>query len=322
VPGFTSEKATVTSVCVLRNCSSSTFVVRPFTAFSCALILSLSTASAAFAQTPEAALDKIPNHDFSSLSPAAKKELFVFLKDEFDLCGRPLTLLASVSKGDACKHTRRMVSWAAAAFQDGLTASEVAARLAKYQQSFSAKRQTFAAPDARMCQGAKESEAKVTVVEFSDFQCPACAAARPALEAAVNARKQLRVCYAPFPLSIHPQAVIAAQAALFARESQKFWPMHDALFQNQQTLSEEKIVQLGTQLGLDAGALKQVFAKKKYVDEIEQFKKVGTQVGLESTPTLYVNGRKLTLPATEAVLKLTTDDEIDWKSNGNAFGND
>ncbi len=319
---FTSEKGTVTSIAVrltLRLSSLSASPAGLLPAFRLFSLCALTLGCPSLAQTPEAALEKIPQFDFSALAAPAKKELFDVLKDEFDACGRPLTLLASIKKGDACKHTKRMVSWAAGAAKEGLTASEIITQFAKYQQSFTAKRNSFEAPDERLCQGAKAADAKVTLVEFSDFQCPFCAIARPMLEATVKSKPQLRVCYAPFPLSVHAQSTVAAQAALFARDNGKFWPMHDALFINQQSLSEESIIKLAVKAGLDGPALQKAIAQKKYLDEIAKFKDAGSKAGLDSTPTMYLNGRKLTLAPTEAVLKLAVEDELDWAAQGNTF---
>src|SRR5256885_15286368 len=104
---------------------------------------------------------------------------------------------------------RRMASLAASYAADGQPAQEIINALAKYNLSFGAKRFPFKI-DERTCKGAKD--ARVTLVEYSDFECPYCAAARPMLEELLKARPQIRLCWMPFPLSLHPNAIPAGQA--------------------------------------------------------------------------------------------------------------
>jgi|APLak6261675434_1056106.scaffolds.fasta_scaffold03210_2 protein-disulfide isomerase len=275
------------------------------------------TSTVALAQTdPSRVLADIPGFDFGRLPAPAKKELAALLTDEFDYCGRPLTLLASLKKGDACKHTRRLVGYGASLAAEGAPASEIIVQLSKYNQGFNKGRATFK-PDERQCMGAKD--AKVTLVEFSDFECPYCAAARPILEEYVKGKPNVRLCWMAFPLSQHPNATIAGQAALFARDAGKFWQMHDALFDNQLSLSEDFIKQLVTKLGLDGKAFDKATAAKKYVDELEASREAGKKAGVDSTPSIYVNGRKYTLGLNTESLSLAIDDELDWLTGNSAW---
>ena len=267
-------------------------------------------------QDPSRALADVPGFDFSRLPAPAKRELASVLTDEFDYCGRPLTLLASLKKGDACKHTRRLVGLAATLAAEGSAASEIIVSLSKYNQGFNKGRATFK-PDERQCLGPKD--AKVTLIEFSDFECPFCAAARPILEDYVKARPQVRLCWMAYPLPMHPNAVFAGQAALFARDAGKFWQLHDALFDNQLSISEDFIRQLLGKQGLDVKAFDKAVAAKKYVDELEASKDSGKKAGVDSTPSIYVNGRKYTLGLNVESLSLAVDDELDWMTGNSAW---
>jgi protein-disulfide isomerase len=268
-------------------------------------------ASTALAQgaDPARLLADLPGFDFSRLSPAARKELVTVLTDEFDACGRPLTLLASLKKGDSCRHTRRLVGYAAFQASEGVPATEIINALARYNQTFGAKRARLTV-DERQCVGPKD--AKVTLVEYSDFECPYCNAARPMLDEVLKARPQVRVCYALFPLPGHANATVAGQAALFARDGGKFGAMFDALFDNQLSLSEGFIKALVKKLGLDEKAFERVLAEKRYLDELTASKEAGRAAGVESTPTVFVNGRKVTLNPSVETLLLAIDDESDW----------
>ncbi len=265
---------------------------------------------------PSRILAEVPGFDFGRLSAPAKKELFSVLTDEFDYCGRPLTLLASLKKGDACKHTKRLVGHAAYMATEGAAATEIIVQLSKYNQGFNKARASFKV-DERQCLGAKD--AKVTLVEFSDFECPHCAAARPILEEYVKTRPQVRLCMMPYPLPQHANAMFAGQAAYFARDAGKFWAMHDALFENQLALSEDFIKKLLVKQGLDLKGFEKAVASKKYVEELEASKEAGKKAGIEATPSIYVNGRKYPLNLNADSLSLAVDDEIDWLTGNSAW---
>lgn len=280
-------------------------------------MVSLVTSSVVLAQADATrALSELPGFDFSRLSAPAKKELATVLTDEFDFCGRPLTLMASIKKGDACKHTRRLVGYAASQAAEGAPAPEIINALAKYNAGFAKPRAAFK-PDAKQCTGA--ADAKVTLVEFSDFECPYCAAARPILEGYVKAHPAVRLCWMPFPLAQHPNSAIAGQAALFARDGGKFWAIHDAMFDNQLSLSEALIKDLLKKQGLDLKAFDKVVAEKKYLDELEASKEAGKKAGVDSTPSIYVNGRKYLLGLNADALNLAIEDETEWAHGNNAW---
>lgn len=264
---------------------------------------------------PARVLTGIAGLDFSKLPESAKKELATVFTDEFDWCGRPLTVAASLKSG-ACKHTRRLAVLAAAQAMDGSPATEIIVSLSKYNQSFTARRTAFK-PDDRMCTG--PATAKVTLVEFSDFECPYCNAARPMLEQALKGRKDARLCFQPFPLSGHAHAVPAATAVLFARDNGKFWQMHDALFDNQMTISESMIKDTAKKLGLDDKALAKAMTSGKYTDELTASKELGKTAGVDATPSIYLNGRKLTLGFSAEAIGAAIDDELEWMDGKNAW---
>lgn len=278
-------------------------------------LLLLAVAMPGSAQDAKRALDGIPGLDFSRLPPNAQKELAAVFTDEFDYCGKPLTLAAALKKPDACKHSRRMAVFAASRVADGDPATELINALARYNESFKAKRTTFK-PDDRLCKGPKD--AKVTVVEYSDFECPYCNAARPLVEQLLK-RPDVRVCWQAFPLSGHPNAVPAANAALFARDADKFWKVHDSLFDNQLTLSSGVIEGIVKSAGLDPKAFVKAMTDKKYDEEIAASKALAKTAGVDATPSFYFNGRKLTLHPSAESLSLALDDELEWQANKSAW---
>ena len=136
----------------------------------------------------------------------------------------------------------------------------------------------------------------VKIVEFSDFQCPACAAAHPITKRVVEKNKdKVYFVYRHYPLSIHKNSKLAAQASEAAGNQGKFWEMFDLLFQNQNQWANssdaKQIFQdYAQQLGLDVGKFNDDLDKVK--GPIEQDFSDGNRVGVDATPTFFINGKK------------------------------
>jgi protein-disulfide isomerase len=151
--------------------------------------------------------------------------------------------------------------------------------------------------------------AKVTVVEFSDFQCPFCSRAVPAVKELEQAfGKEVRVVWKHLPLGFHPNAMPAALAAEAAREQGKFWEMHDKLFANQQALSEASYDQYAAELKLDLPRFKAARQAPETRKRVEADLAAATAAGVSGTPTFVVNGEVVVgssalKPAVERQLK-------------------
>ncbi len=147
-----------------------------------------------------------------------------------------------------------------------------------------------------------KKEAKVTVVEFADFQCPGCAAAYPVLKQIKEEYKNnenFNFVYRQFPLvTIHRNAMLAAQVAEAASEQGKFWEMHDKLFDGQTSWAENNAAELvflgyASDLGLDVEKVKTALTQQTYKEIVQTDMDDGEKLGVNSTPTIYVNGQKL-----------------------------
>jgi protein-disulfide isomerase len=140
------------------------------------------------------------------------------------------------------------------------------------------------------------ANAPVTVIEFSDFQCPFCQRVAPTLKRLKQTYgDKIRIVWKDFPLtSIHPQAFKAAEAGNCAREQGKFWEYHDRLFANQQALQPDELKAHAAATGLDAEKFNACLDTAKYSDRIQEQIGVGSQLGINSTPALFVNGRPVT----------------------------
>jgi protein-disulfide isomerase len=137
------------------------------------------------------------------------------------------------------------------------------------------------------------ANAPVTVIEFSDFQCPFCRQVMPTLKKLREAYgDRVRIVWKDFPLtSIHPQAFKAAEAGQCAREQNKFWEYHDRLFENQQALQLDFLKKYAVDAGLDTAKFNACLDTAKYAERVQAQMGVGNQLGVSSTPSLFVNGR-------------------------------
>jgi protein-disulfide isomerase len=136
--------------------------------------------------------------------------------------------------------------------------------------------------------------APVTIVEFSDFQCPYCAGLQPTLKEVLKAYpKEVKLVYKHFPLSFHKQARNAVKASLAAGEQGKFWEMHDVIFENYNKLSEEKFKEFAAQLGLNVKQFMADYNSNKYDQQIQQDIGIANNVGVRGTPTFFVNGKRM-----------------------------
>jgi protein-disulfide isomerase len=154
-------------------------------------------------------------------------------------------------------------------------------------------------------------KAPVTIVLFSDFQCPFCARVGPTLDEAQRAYgDKVRVVWKHQPLSFHPNALPAAKAAEAAREQGKFWQMHDRLFAAQRELSPETYERLAKDLGLDLRRFQESIRSGKGQTRIEDDQRLAARIGAQATPTMFVNGEKVEGAVPFATLKAVIDRKL------------
>jgi protein-disulfide isomerase len=132
----------------------------------------------------------------------------------------------------------------------------------------------------------------VTIVEFSDFQCPYCGKLGETLEELAREYHQdVKLVFKQFPLPMHAQAEPAARAALAAHLQGKFWEVHDKLFLNQQALSDDDLESYARGAGLDVARWRQDFGSDALRQHVREELELGRKLDVRSTPTFYVNGR-------------------------------
>lgn len=137
-------------------------------------------------------------------------------------------------------------------------------------------------------------DAPVTLVEYGDYQCPSCGQAYPIVKSVQQAMGQsLRFVFRNFPLkTIHPFAEGAAEAAEAADAFREFWPMHDALYENQYSLGEADIEMYAMELGLDLDAFAEALAAPGPAIKVRQDFLGGVRSGVNGTPTFFINGER------------------------------
>lgn len=136
--------------------------------------------------------------------------------------------------------------------------------------------------------------AKVTIVEFSDFECPFCSRVNPTMAQIMEKYKgKVKVAFKHQPLPFHASAKPAAEASLAAHEQGKFWQFHDKAFENQRALNRENFEVWAKEIGLDVNKFKAALDSGKYKAQVDADSALGNQVGADGTPTFFVNGRKI-----------------------------
>jgi protein-disulfide isomerase len=136
--------------------------------------------------------------------------------------------------------------------------------------------------------------ASVTVVEFTDYQCPSCAAAHPVLDRLIaEMGDRVRFVVRDFPLAQHKDAFKAAEAAEAAREQGKYWDYVAVLYRNQSALGADKLKQYAGVLGLDRAKFDAALDSGKFAEQVRRDILDGQKVGVSGTPTLFVNGRRV-----------------------------
>jgi protein-disulfide isomerase len=147
----------------------------------------------------------------------------------------------------------------------------------------------------------------VTIVEFTDFQCPTCARIQPVIEQVVNEYGEaVRLVVRDFPLSRHPDAFKAAEAAEAAREQGMYWEYVALMFRHQSALSVDHLKSYASQLGLDRQRFDNALDTGRFADNVRSDRLDGERLGIYATPAIFVNGRPVATPTYES-LKTAVD---------------
>jgi protein-disulfide isomerase len=193
--------------------------------------------------------------------------------------------------------------------------ADVLAELKKMESSNKpldpSKQQLIAAADAPAFGPA---DSRVTIVEFSDFQCPFCSKAATAVkELKTKYGTKIHFVFRQFPLSFHQNAHLAAEASLAANAQGKFWEYHDKVFENQKALERPALEQYAKDIGLKLEPFKKALDSKEFAAKVDADAKLGGDVAVQGTPTMFVNGKRVQNPTDTAAVSKMIDDALAGK---------
>jgi glutaredoxin len=243
------------------------------------------------AQSPAASgpqVTALPQVDVAQLTDAERDVWISLINQELSPCGEPISVGRCVNENAACARCVPGARYLARLVADGAERVEIEEH---YRSRFNAAPTLLAVPGDSPVRGA--AMATVTIVEYSDFQCPFCGRAHPLLVDALREFSgKVKMVFKHYPLSGHVRAMPAARAAEAARIQGKFWEMHDMLFEHQSALEDADLERYASQLGLDLARFRIDLASPDVQRRIEADRAQGASVGVEATPTLFLNGRK------------------------------
>jgi protein-disulfide isomerase len=136
--------------------------------------------------------------------------------------------------------------------------------------------------------------APISLVEFSDFECPFCAQSEPIVHQLLAAYPtQVHFAFKHYPLSMHKESPLAHEAALAAAEQGKFWEMHDVLFAGQDKLSREDLIAKAKQLNLDVPRFTKDLDSHRFKPQVDADRQEGNRLGVDGTPFFFINGHAI-----------------------------
>jgi protein-disulfide isomerase len=256
----------------------------------------------------------LPGVDLSGLSAKQKVSVLEILRERPCSCGCSMKLAECRVMDPACAYSTNLAITVVESVKAGKTKPETLA--AVDASKWAHLQEPKVLDDAVQIPVAGSpsigpANAKITIVEFSDFQCPYCAVAIGEINALLKAYPtQLKLIFKQFPLETHPQADLAAAAAIAAHKQGKFWPMHDAMFANRNDLSRKSIMLLAKQNGLNMNQFESDIDSTEVRETVVRDVQDGDRAHVEGTPTLFISGQRYNGPVTLASLKPIIDAEL------------
>jgi protein-disulfide isomerase len=235
----------------------------------------------------------LPGVDTSSLTPREQTKWSEYVGGLLAPCAdQPVNIAQCVSESRPCSACLPAAKFLVERVRRGDTRAQAEAA---YRARFS--------PDSVKSIELGDSPSKgaakpvVTLVEWADFECPFCGVAAPLPKGVVEKYPdQVQLVFKHYPLSAHQHAENAARAAVAAQRQGKFWPVQQALFENQKKgLDETHILELAREAGLDMKEFENDIASEATADSVARDRKQADELGLEGTPMIYINGRHFSL---------------------------
>jgi protein-disulfide isomerase len=240
----------------------------------------------------------LPGVDWMGVSPAQKQIALKVLRDLSCTCGCSMKTAQCRIEDPACSQSRGLAMIAVDAARQNKSEAAIRELIENSELARQARDhdRILLDPVEISVDGAPAkgpANAKITLVEFSDFQCPFCSVAVAKLNAVLQKYpNDVRLVFKQFPLDSHSTARFAAAAALAAHAQGKFWPLHDRMYAGFRQLSRENILGWAKELGLDPAKLAADADAPRTAAAVERDYLEGQKAGVEGTPTVFINGKK------------------------------
>ena len=229
-----------------------------------------------------------PGLDVSRLDDFQKKVFFRIVNAEPSICGQAQSLLQSAKKDSSCRRSYNAVRYVAHLVEQGFTDSEVSESLTKRYRN--ARQHTLDVSEAPM---RGDANAKISLVEFADYECPHCKRFQPVLRQILDEfHGDVKLYFKHYPLPQHTNARLAAEAATAAQKQGKFWPFEEKLWANQDNLTPAELEKYAKETGLDLTKFRQDLDSPAVKARVQKDRTEGSAAGISSTPTLFINGRE------------------------------
>lgn len=238
----------------------------------------------------------LPGIDMTGLTPDQKEAALKVLREESCNCGCDMKIAECRFKDPQCGYSRALAGEVVKDLKAGKSLDQVRVLVAEMAKNAPAARKVLEDPVPINIQGDPfrgPANARVTIVEFSDFQCPYCSVAAPEILSLVDKFPgKVKVVFKQFPLDMHKRARFAAEASLAANAQGKFWQLHDLMFAHFRQLTRENILQWAGQAGIDRERFVADLDAHRYAPKVEKELNEGMNAGVMGTPTFFINGKR------------------------------
>src|SRR2546425_4521579 len=273
-------------------------------------VLLMQPASFAGTQAPPVTdPSKVKEIDWTGLSEAQKKVALKMMNGKDCNCGCKMTVAVCRERDSSCRRSLIFARTIIDALREGKPEAEVARVLkAKADTFVEAKLPEDSGVAYKIDTGRNPTrgpkDAPVSIVEFSDFQCPYCAGLQSTLDQILKAfPKEVNLVYKQFPLNIHQYARQAAVASMAAHQQGKFWQLHDRMFQNFSAINEENIKKWAKEVGMNMTEFEKIMQSGSMETAVQKDIADGAAARVLGTPTLFVNGKRMQERSFEAFKK-------------------
>jgi protein-disulfide isomerase len=235
-----------------------------------------------------------PGVDWLGLTGAKKALALKLIRSEECSCGCEMKIAECRVKDHSCASSRKLANTVVKELVAGKTEAAIRADLKKMATEAPPVLDDPITISTMGDPVRGPASARVTIVEFSDFQCPYCSKAVSESKALMRQfPKDIKLVFKQFPLDIHSQAEFGAEAALAAQAQGKFWEMHDLLHAGYPDISRTKVLGYARKLGLDMKRFTAEVDTHKYKARVHAEEQQGEDAGVGGTPTFFINGKKL-----------------------------